>query len=133
MYVVLSKIKSSEWVKFGPGKGYGICGSVCSVQKSDNATDGCLELHYQNPQEDDTQFSVARLEGSKTPERVLKSNNYNDRQNGQYRPTTGFTKNVPQATLSDTGHRILRHETSDNQRRDNRPAPYHRNPSNGNS
>jgi hypothetical protein len=73
------------------------------------------------------------MRGVRTPERVLKPREWNDRR-GQYRPTTGFSRDVPEASLGDAGHRMLKHETGD-QRGDRRYAPYNRNAnfSNGNS
>jgi hypothetical protein len=70
---------------------------------------------------------ACRLLGSTTPERVLKPSNYGQ---GPYRPTTGFTNNVPTAGLSNAGHRMVNHEFSStrNQRSEGRyDAPYHRN------
>lgn len=55
-------------------------------------------------------FLSKRLSGINDLDRVLKPQDWNDRRNGQFRPMIGFTRDMPSARLSDSGHRMVQHE-----------------------
>ena len=52
-------------------------------------------------------FPALRLDGINELEKVLKPHDYNERQNGQYRPNVGFTRDRQYANLSRAGHRMV--------------------------
>ncbi|KAI6225914.1 5'-3' exoribonuclease [Aphelenchoides besseyi] len=73
-------------------------------------------------------FDACRLNGATTPERTLRPSEWDERRNGPYRPNTGFTRDRPNASLDSAGHRMLRHEFSNQQYapRQHNNAPYDR-------
>lgn len=51
-------------------------------------------------------FPARRLEGAVDPPRVLKPQDFDDSK-GNYRPVIGFNRNMPRASMSQAGHRMI--------------------------
>ncbi|CAD5210182.1 unnamed protein product [Bursaphelenchus xylophilus] len=137
-------INTENWVAIKPETAEGMSGEVRydptavapgAVYEShfncdayiDIKANNCLMVAFRDPQFPKGYiFPATRLEGAVTPEATLKPEDWNTRRQGDYRPNTGFTRHRPQAQLSDSGHRMVRHEIRDN--RQNRP--YQRNDNN---
>jgi len=47
----------------------------------------------------------------------LKPKDYDDRRQGSYRPQIGFSRDIPRASLSASGHRTLDHHITQQNRR----------------
>ncbi|KAI6241387.1 putative 5-3 exonuclease domain containing protein [Aphelenchoides fujianensis] len=135
-----------EWIYIDPQLAYGMSGQVCydctavapgqryrtlfpgSDRYTDVEVNNCIMVAYKEPDFPDGHvFAATRLQKATTPERTLRPQDWNERRNGPYKPMIGFSRNVPQASLDQSGHRTIRHELSINQHSSRgRDAPYHR-------
>lgn len=78
----------------------------------------CIMVQFRDPQfPPHFQFKACRLDGIKELPRALKPQNYDDRRQGPYRPLIGFSRDVPRASLSTSGHRTLNHHVTHRDRR----------------
>lgn len=68
-------------------------------------------------------IKACRLEGVEEHERVLKPNDWNNRRDGQYRPVIGFTRDIPQASVGQAGHRMLQHGINEQRNAGRRSDP----------
>ncbi len=55
-------------------------------------------------------FSADRLAGAVEPAKTLKPTDWDERQNGRYRPQIGFSRDIGRAALSNSGHRMINYE-----------------------
>ncbi|XP_059616160.1 5'-3' exoribonuclease 2 homolog [Phlebotomus argentipes] len=74
-----------------------------------------VTVKYKDPEyAEDFIFPAKKLSNAKEPPRVLKGANMGHDQ--PYRPMIGFTRNLPTASLSASGHRTMNHYSNDRQR-----------------
>ncbi|KAI6225891.1 putative 5-3 exonuclease domain containing protein [Aphelenchoides besseyi] len=136
-----------EWVNIDPSLARGMSGLVCydstaikpgtryrtlfpgSEKFMDIENNNCIMVAYKELEFTHSHiFDACRLNGATTPERTLRPSEWDERRNGPYRPNTGFTRDRPNASLDSAGHRMLRHEFSNQQYapRQHNNAPYDR-------
>lgn len=87
---------------------------------ADLQNNSVITVRYRDPKyADDFIFEAKRLTGAIDPPTVLAPEN----KSSNYRPQIGFNRNFPQASLGDSGHRMVNHYAGGNktnQNNDNR-------------
>nr|CAD2167907.1 unnamed protein product [Meloidogyne enterolobii] len=125
-----------QWVIIDASKAYGMAGEISpdenaidygvdyvsmfrgSIEFGDIKKNSCIMAQFRDPQfPPHFQFKACRLEGIKELPRALKPKDYDDRRQGSYRPQIGFSRDIPRASLSASGHRTLDHHITQQNRR----------------
>lgn len=80
-----------------------------------------VTVKYKDPQfADDYIFPAKKLPNAKDPPRVLKGAGAGS----DYKPMIGFNRNMPTASLSGAGHRMVNHYTNDRSRDQGQYSSY---------
>lgn len=133
--IVVAK-DEKQWVIIDASKAYGMAGEIHpdesaidygvdyvsmfrgSIEFGDIKKNSCVMVQFRDPQFPPRfQFKACRLDGIKELPRALKPQNYDDRRQGPYRPQIGFSRDIPRASLSSSGHRTLDHYVTQQNRR----------------
>ncbi|KAF7640190.1 5'-3' exoribonuclease [Meloidogyne graminicola] len=131
-----NSVVEKQWVIIDASKAYGMAGEISadyssidygvnyssmfrnSLEFGDIKNNSCIMVQFRDPQfPPHFQFKACRLDGIKELPRALKPQNYDDRRQGPYRPLIGFSRDVPRASLSTSGHRTLNHHVTHRDRR----------------
>uniref|UniRef100_A0A914HN01 5'-3' exoribonuclease 2 homolog n=1 Tax=Globodera rostochiensis TaxID=31243 RepID=A0A914HN01_GLORO len=129
----ITGVEEKKWVHIDAVKAYGMSGQIShdvdaleygethrslfrnSLEFGDINKNACVMVEFLDPQFPlHFIFKANRLDGIKELPRVLKPQDWDHRR--PFQPQIGFSRDIPRANLSMTGHRTLNHHINDNRR-----------------